>query len=68
MASLRQPMFADDKTAAELFCMKTKDFRKLVEEGYLPGPRDLGGFERWDVDELQKIVRGESLDGGEMKW
>lgn len=68
MLSRPAPIFADDKTAADLFCMKQAEFRRLVEEGHLPGPRDLGGFERWDVAELWKIARGEAMDGGGMDW
>ncbi|ROT99080.1 hypothetical protein [Histidinibacterium lentulum] len=62
------PLFADDKTAAQLFCMKPKDFRRLVEEGHLPGPRDLGGLERWDVEELRRIASGEAMDNRGMDW
>lgn len=62
------PMFADDRTAAALFCMKPREFRKLVDDGHLPPPRALGGIERWDVEELRQIARGEALDGGGMTW
>ena len=62
------PLFADEKTAADLFCMKRAEFRHLVASGHLPGPRDLGGIERWDVEQLTKIARGEAMDGGGMEW
>lgn len=62
------PLFADAKTAAALFCMKRDQFQRLVEQGHLPGPRNLGGLERWDVEELRKIARGDALDGGGMTW
>lgn len=63
------PLFADDRTAAQLFCMKPKDFRDLVEAGHLPGPKNLGGFERWDMDELTRIARGEAAEGmGDVSW
>ncbi|MAC79283.1 MAG: hypothetical protein CML66_14620 [Rhodobacteraceae bacterium] len=62
------PLFADDRTAAKLFCLKPSEFRQLVEAGHLPGPRDLGGFERWDVEDLRRIARGDAMVGGGMDW
>ncbi|MGC9370299.1 MAG: hypothetical protein ACP5DX_12230 [Paracoccaceae bacterium] len=62
------PLFADDKTAADLFCMKRAEFRRLVEAGHLPGPRNLGGLERWDVEELRRIACGEAMETGGMEW
>jgi predicted DNA-binding transcriptional regulator AlpA len=62
------PLFADERSAADLFCMKPKEFRRLVEDGHLPPPRDLGGLERWDVEELRMIARGEAMDGGGLTW
>lgn len=65
---LDAPLFADERSAAALFCMKPKEFRRLVEDGHLPQPRDLGGLERWDVEELRMIARGEAMDGGGLTW
>lgn len=62
------PLFADEKTAADLFCMKRDDFRQLVEAGHLPGPRERGGFPRWDVEELRRIWRGDAMEGGGFDW
>ncbi|MCB1381314.1 MAG: hypothetical protein KDK89_23525 [Alphaproteobacteria bacterium] len=62
------PLFADEKTAADLFCMNRSEFRQLVDAGHLPGPRDLGGLERWDVEQLQKIARGDAMEDGGMRW
>lgn len=62
------PIFADEKHAADLFCMKPSEFRELVERGHLPPARDIGGFSRWDVEELQRIARGENLGGGGCEW
>tara|TARA_R110002124_G_scaffold143809_3_gene308628 strand:- start:1117 stop:1320 length:204 start_codon:yes stop_codon:yes gene_type:complete len=62
------PLFADEKTAADLFCMKRDEFRQLVDRGHLPRPRDMGGFERWDVEELRRIGRGDAMSGGECDW
>ncbi|WP_370158475.1 hypothetical protein [Salipiger bermudensis] len=68
MASHKTPLFADEKTAAELFCMKPKEFRGLVEAGYLPGALQRGGVERWDVEELTRIWRGDAIEGGGFEW
>jgi len=67
MAALR-PLFVAETSAAQLFDMKPAEFRRLVEAGHLPKARIIGGFPRWDVEELRKIARGESMDGGDMQW
>ena len=43
--------------------MKLSDFRRLVEKGVLPPPRDVGGLKRWDIEEIRQIVSGEAVDG-----
>lgn len=55
------PLFADAKTAAMLLSMKRNEFLRLVEEGALPGPCNLS---RWDVQELQAIMRNHLVVGG----
>ncbi len=68
MASLA-PMFAGETNAARLLDMKPAEFRALVDQGHLPRPKDVGGFARWDVEELGKIIRGEAADGlGGVQW
>ena len=63
------PLFATDRTAAKLLDMKPDDFRRLVDGGHLPKPRDIGGMERWDVPELCKIINGEAVDGmADVDW
>ena len=62
------PLFADERTAAALFCMKQKEFRALVDAGHLPRPKDLGGLERWDMEQLQAIARGDGAGGGSIEW
>jgi hypothetical protein len=49
------PLFASQSTAAALLDMKPAEFRELVDRGALPGPNHYG---RWDVAELQAIMRG----------
>jgi len=57
MSALR-PLFADERTAAQLLDMAPATFRRLVADGVLPPPCRVGEIERWDVEELQAIMRG----------
>jgi hypothetical protein len=34
----------------------------------LPPPRSLCGIERYDVDQLRRVIRGEDVGGGAMEW
>ena len=62
-------LFAGDEKAAALLDLKPAEFRGLVDDGVLPKPTKIGGFERWDVEQLRTIVRGEAADGiGEVNW
>ena len=61
-------IFASETTAARLLCMRPNEFRALVDGGHLPRPCDLGGFKRWDVEELRRIARGDAAFGDEMTW
>jgi hypothetical protein len=56
----QQPLFASEQTAARLLDMKRSDFARLVEEGSLPRATK---FERWDVEQLQKSMRGDMIEG-----
>ncbi len=68
MASLA-PLYACERSAAKLLDMKPAEFSALVKGGHLPPPRDIGGFERWDVQELQRIISGGAADGmGDVQW
>jgi len=63
------PIFASERTAAQLLDLKPAEFRSLVDQGALPGPRRLGGFERWDMDELRRIINGDAVEGmGDVQW
>lgn len=61
-------MFASEASAAKLLDMRQGDFRELVQAGHLPRPRRIGPHERWDVEELRRILRGEAVGGGDMSW
>lgn len=55
------PIFATDRTSAKLLDMSCREFRDLVDKGYLPKPILLGGeHERWKVSELERIASGEA--------
>lgn len=58
--------FASERNATKLLDLKPADFRNLVDQGYLSKPLDIAGHERWDVEELRHIGRGdvESEIGG----
>lgn len=62
------PLFAGERTAALLFDMKYAEFTKLVDQGHLPRPREIGGFKRWDIEELRRIIRGDAATGEAMEW
>jgi len=62
------PLFASEATAARLLDMKPDAFRDLVARGHLPPARRIGNLERFDLAELQAVIRGEKIGGGEMTW
>ena len=59
------PLFASEKHAADLLDIPKMMFRDLVAGGVLPGPMVIGDCERWDVEALQRAIRGdlETMDG-----
>ncbi len=63
------PIFANERSAARLLDMKPAEFAQLVDTGHLPRPRKIGHMNRWDVDELRRIITGEAAEGmGDVKW
>jgi len=59
------PIWASEKTAAQLLDMKPCEFRSLVNDGHLPRGREIApGLIRWDADQLRLIGRGDAIDGG----
>lgn len=61
-------LFACGRKAAALFDMKPAEFLALVDNGVLPKPTKIGDFERWDVEQLQSIARGDTAEGGPIEW
>jgi len=68
MPTLPAPLFASDRRAAQLLDMKPAEFRELVKGGHLPKAIERGGFERWDVQELVSIWRGDAAQGEGIEW
>lgn len=63
-----QPLFASEKRAAGLLDMPKSTFRDLVAGGVLPGPMIIGDCERWDVEALQRAIRGELETLDDVTW
>lgn len=57
------PILANESNAAKLLDMKVAEFRKLVDEGYLPKPRHIAGIKRWNVEEFRQLGRGDIATG-----
>lgn len=58
------PIFASERTAAELLDMRVPEFRTLVTAGHLPRGREITpGLVRWSVDDLRKILNGHAAEG-----
>lgn len=63
-----RPIFADERTAAELLCLTVPEFRKAVEAGHLPrGTEITPGMLRWNTDILAQIGSGAAIEGG-ISW
>lgn len=69
MTARTAPIFANERTAAQLLDMRPSEFLALVERGHLPPAKDIAGFKRWDVQELRRIISGDGIDGmGSVDW
>lgn len=63
------PILASERTAAKLLDMKPAEFRALVDEGVLPGPKRVGEFDRWEVEHLKLVACGNAIEGmGGVSW
>jgi len=63
------PILANERNAARLLDLKPSEFRALVLEGVLPKPANIGGHERWDVEQLRAIASGDLAAGhGVIEW
>lgn len=66
--TISTPILANEHNSAKLLDMKPVEFRGLVREGHLPQPRVIAGYERWDVEELRQVGRGDAAQGGRIEW
>ena len=62
------PLFVSEKRAAELLDMPKALFRRLVDNGVLPGPVAIGELRRWDVEALKRALRGEPETLDDVQW
>ncbi|WP_323764574.1 helix-turn-helix domain-containing protein [Marinovum sp.] len=62
------PLAVREKTAAQMLDLKPADFRRLVEEGALPGPARIGDVILWRVADLEAILSGSAADPGNQEF
>ena len=55
-----QPLAVRATTAAAMLDMPPAEFMRLVERGALPPPVRIGQHDRWNVDQLTAIIRGDA--------
>lgn len=55
-----QPLAVRAQTAAAMLDMPPAEFMRLVERGALPPPVRIGRHERWRVEQLNAIIRGDA--------
>lgn len=56
-----QLLYASDRTAARLLDLTLAEFRELVTAGALPPPTRIGPLDRWNVEDLDAIIRGQAF-------
>ncbi|WP_208353120.1 hypothetical protein [Pseudaestuariivita rosea] len=62
-------ILASERSAAKLLDMKPSQFLALVDEGVLPKPVNIGGLDRWDVEQLRAIASGNMAnEPGIIEW
>jgi predicted DNA-binding transcriptional regulator AlpA len=54
------PLAVRAQTAAAMLDMPPAEFMRLVERGALPPPVRIGQHDRWNVDQLTAIIRGDA--------
>jgi predicted DNA-binding transcriptional regulator AlpA len=54
------PLAVRAQTAAAMLDMPHGEFMRLVERGALPPPVRIGQHDRWNVDQLTAIIRGDA--------
>ena len=54
------PLAVKAQTAAAMLDLPPSEFLRLVERGALPPPVRIGQHERWRVEQLNAIIRGDA--------
>ena len=57
---MTSPLAVKAQTAAAMLDMPQAEFMRLVERGALPPPVRIGKHERWRVEQLNAIIRGDA--------
>ena len=52
--------YASAAITGRMLALSAAEFRKLVSAGALPPPARIGTHERWNVDQLRAILRGDA--------
>ena len=60
-----EPLAVKAQTAAAMLDMPPAEFMRLVGAGALPPPVRIGQHERWNVDQLSAIIRGDAAKPSE---
>lgn len=59
------PLAVKAQTAAAMLDMPPAEFMRLVGAGALPPPVKIGQHERWRVEQLNAIIRGDAAKPSE---
>lgn len=60
-----EPLAVKAQTAAAMMDMPPAEFLRLVGAGALPPPVKIGQHERWRVEQLNAIIRGDAAKPSE---
>ena len=60
-----EPLAVKAQTAAAMLDMPPSEFLRLVGAGALPPPVKIGQHERWRVEQLNAIIRGDAAKPSE---
>ena len=60
-----EPLAVKAQTAAAMLDMPPAEFLRLVGAGALPPPVKIGQHERWRVEQLNAIIRGDAAKPSE---
>ena len=61
-----EPLAVKAQTAAAMLDLPPAEFMRLVGAGALPPPVKIGQHERWRVEQLNAIIRGDAAKPSEV--